>query len=320
LPEITTNGRPKQPIPDEIGKLPAGWYDQRDDAKKQADGDVPVCGCAEAFTRCKRALNDHVVCHHSELKFDSDTFVSEARESVILKASKAEAAALIDGGRPWNWARDGGGDLFDETMVCSASGEPVQAYRGGGEFFLREKTSWQINRDLAAKSDIVLCIEGYDERPRTKDQLRLRFDYRLRECLETQFWVARSRGGIDLDEGTSEVVWVPDPKGGEEGLLHIHASKRLRFSQTREMGREEVLLLNMMAPAILSTMLQELAFNRPLEIVSADAGAALGSGWGGGGTVPSQPPPKSTPRLSGGRSEGDSRMEIGELRERVSKQ
>jgi hypothetical protein len=267
------NGVPGHHVNDPFGKLPTGYV------QKAQPGAAPGCRCADAFSRCKGSSSVDVVCHHSTLSFNADTFISEATEYVILKADRQEATKLILNGRPPNWAKAGGeDDLFEKTVVCNGRGKLDTDAKYAPfnhnqkklpeQFFLREKTAWQTNRDFAALSDIVLNVTGYTEVLDESGELKLEFDYQLRECIETQFFIARSAGGINVDEGMSRVRWVPERPESNRGLLYIYASKRLRFTQTRDIGREEALVLNMMAPSILSMLMQRLAFDQPLELVT----------------------------------------------------
>ena len=137
-------------------------------------------------------------------------------------------------------------------------------------FFLRETVAWQLNRDFTGASDIMLKISEYEEKDGSEDGgvVSLKFDYRLRQCIETQLFVARSPGGIGVDDGGTRILWVPDDQGSANGLLYIYASKKLRFEATREILPQQALLLNMLAPATLSILMQRLAFDGPLDLVS----------------------------------------------------
>jgi hypothetical protein len=108
---------------------------------------------------------------------------------------------------------------------------------------------------------VLLEISEYEslEGPST-EELRLSFRYRLRECRETQFFLAKTNGGLNVDNGRVEMTWAED-------RLRIVATKSLRYAATRELSTEETLLLNMLGPATLSMLVQRLAFDGPLDFL-----------------------------------------------------
>jgi hypothetical protein len=206
-----------------------------------------------------------VIEHRADLSFNADTYVSEATEYVVLEAGEDAARKVLKFSKPPNWAMsdDDAEDFFKESVVVKEDGETPARIRKDEPFFLREKAEWQLNRDFSGSSLVVLKVQNFRE-----EEYRVSFDYDLRECKETRLFVALSRGGIDRDEGHTDVAWVPRDDESGLGYLHILATKRVRFEATRLITRDQALLLNMIAPATLSMLMQQLAFDGPLQIVT----------------------------------------------------
>jgi len=236
------------------------------------------CRCADAYGLCRGGHHGAVAFHRSNLDFDADTFISKAWEYVVLKASQNDAQKVIESARPPMWAKfdDDAEDFFKETFVINeaAPDKDLEPAKLGPAFLMREKAGWQLNRDFTGFTDLVLSFTKYEEDlDEYERSIGLRFDYKLRECKETQFFVARSKGGINVDDGETRILWE-SPEGAEsDGLLYIFAEKRLRFVATSEISTEQALLLNMTAPATLSMLMQRLALDGPLELVTKNNAA-----------------------------------------------
>lgn len=243
----------------------------------------PVCRCAGAYE-----AGDGVACHSSSLSFDPDTYVSEATEIVVVKANREDAARVIHAAKPPNWAKvdDDAGDFFKETYVVEDDGETsreVDIENLQGSYYLREKAGWQLNRNFGGSSDVVLSVTDQVQVLDGGLPVELSFKYRLRECKETQLFLASSRGGINVDDGETDIKWVQTD--GDDGLLYVTSSKKLRFASTREISSDQATALNLMAPAMLSMLMQRLAIDGVLGLVKPKAQAS----------PPSVPPPILAP-------------------------
>jgi hypothetical protein len=91
----------------------------------------------------------------------------------------------------------------------------------------------------------------------------IQFDYREYDCLTTEFATGPAFGGVDVDNGFSECVPVPDPAHPGQfipGMVKISFAKTVRFTQPADLAPEINALATILLPLAFDMWLQNLMF------------------------------------------------------------
>jgi hypothetical protein len=98
---------------------------------------------------------------------------------------------------------------------------------------------------------------------------RIDYTYRLVRCMRSKFLSSWVPGGLDLDDGRYVAIWCPSKDGAPSAFLTT-IQKRIHYSKAaeREAYPQFSQLLNLLAPAVITMLLKELAFNSTLSFIA----------------------------------------------------
>jgi hypothetical protein len=98
---------------------------------------------------------------------------------------------------------------------------------------------------------------------------KIDYTYRLVRCMRSKFLSSWVPGGLDLDDGRYVAIWCP-PKGDAPSAFLTTIQKRIHYAKAaeREAYPQFSQLLNLLAPAVVSMLLKELAFNSTLSFIA----------------------------------------------------
>jgi hypothetical protein len=85
-------------------------------------------------------------------------------------------------------------------------------------------------------------------------------DYELGRCLQSRLLSSWELGGLDVDDGTYTGLWIPDLPDESTGTLYVEAVKKIRYSLQADVFAGFSQILNMLAPSIESTIMNQLAY------------------------------------------------------------
>jgi hypothetical protein len=88
------------------------------------------------------------------------------------------------------------------------------------------------------------------------------YEYDLKECIQSKFVGGWEPRGLDTDDGSYKAVWSKQKNGS--GVLTIQATKRISYSsKAAELFPGMSALLNLIAPAVTSMLMNHLTFYGP---------------------------------------------------------
>ena len=181
------------------------------------------------------------------IEFDSDRMTTKVTTSVSAKVSSQEAARLLANADPRNW-KTAASDFFaasDPGIYVNGTWTPKPwPDETGG--LLREKVHWNWNGDTQVAVDNILSIEDLKIEPNS-----IAYRYSLYTCLQSRLLIVWDSGGLDIDDGDYTASY-------SNGTLKLTASKRVRFTVPATGAFEISLALNLMAPATISMLMQNL--------------------------------------------------------------
>jgi hypothetical protein len=154
----------------------------------------------------------------------------------------------------WDWSETTEGGLANILTIRQNEDHDAAQYRRclealrGGSLLLEER---ELD-DVAAEA----CRDGWPI---------VEYRFELFRSLRSKFVSNWERGGLDIDEGAYVALWSP-----VSGHLYINTNKRLRYS-ARAGGIEGFSsLLNLLAPATVGMLLENLAYQGILEYLDPD--------------------------------------------------
>ncbi len=180
------------------------------------------------------------------IEFNADRMTTTVTTALAAKVSRAEAQRLLANADPRNWKR-AAADFFvasDPGVYEDGRWTARPWTRAGG--LLREVVHWNWNGQNAVAFDNILRIDGLKVTETSID-----YRYSLFTCLQSRLLVVWDSGGLDVDDGRYHAAY-------RGGVLEIEASKRVRFTAPANGPFEIALALNLMAPATLSMLMQNL--------------------------------------------------------------
>jgi hypothetical protein len=127
-----------------------------------------------------------------------------------------------------------------------------------GATHIQEITKWNWN--FAGKSeagaDVILSINGYT-RPRrvSEDQpAKMSFSYAIHRCISYDVGPFTLGDALDVDDGEYLAVY-------QDRTLTVTASKSIHFQAPTPNARDEIVLLNLLSPAVTSMLIRELVLD-----------------------------------------------------------
>lgn len=237
------------------------------------------------------------------IRFDADSDITTVTiYSIIFGVSPEEGEQLVRRAEPVNWTQSPGnffqsvtpghlvGDEFhrDDSVVHQPS------------YQIQESVQWNWAPQLESTGNMVnvLAIEKKNDLDNPKVLLdhvakvfkaaghgqaapdydkadfkrfqRIDYTYRLVRCVASKFLSSWVPGGLDVDDGRYVAIWCP-PKGKKQPSAFLTTvQKKIHYSQAaeREAFPQFAQLLNMLAPAVITMLLKELAFNSTLTFVN----------------------------------------------------
>jgi hypothetical protein len=111
----------------------------------------------------------------------------------------------------------------------------------------------------------------------------IKYSYELHRCLQSRFIGSWKAGGLIYDDGLYRAAWFPpkDPvaesrrgvefredRDGPPGLLCINVTKKLLFSRQADVYEDYSKLLNVLAPALASLLMEQLAHDGVLTFLN----------------------------------------------------
>jgi hypothetical protein len=221
-------------------------------AELAALGNGEGCACCrarEAHARVSGLPVQPTVTDHPPpvIHFDSERMTTEVTTTLEADVSPEDAARLLSNADPRNWKR-AAPDFFlasDPGVYERGSWTPQPWQRKDGGH-LRETVHWNWNADNTVAVDNILSITNFKA-----DARSISYDYSLYICLRSRMLVVWDSGGLDVDDGHYKATY-------HRGTLRIKATKRVRFTAPPNGPFEIALALNLMAPATVSMLLQNL--------------------------------------------------------------
>ena len=223
----------------------------------------------------------------------NDDFVTKITvHSWIQGVTEAEAAACVDKSHPPNWSK-AIDTFYKQSLPVSWNAQAGgyvedQAAAGGGRYDLLEYVTWDWSLQNDGGIANILRIE---ERKPTAKQLSslvaaivdkareesdheallvptptserafetphaITYTYRLVRCIQAKFASIWESGGLDVDQGSFTVAWLPETQ-----TLYVSGDKALRYSHEADIVPGFANMLNMLAPAVTSMLMKQLAYH-----------------------------------------------------------
>ena len=243
----------------------------------------------------------------TDIEFNAQTFVTQVVvRSVFKDVSRDQALDIATMADPPNWD-DAAPTFFTETArveIDASTGDfhvanPPAVGNGNGRslaspspYFLYERVEWDWSPLLTGGIINLLKItpaeDSYDARSFLKDvfdkvgmenrpalgetrseppETLIAYRYELEECIQSKFVGGWEPKGLDTDEGSYRAVWLP--QGDRLGTLVMRAEKSINYSsKAAELFPGLSSLLNLLAPALTSMLMNHLTFYGPCSFLA----------------------------------------------------
>ena len=229
---------------------------------------------------------------YTDIDFSDELVTKITVRSFIQGVSEKEAAACIEASHPPNWSK--AIDTFYKQSLpvswnAKAGGFVAdEAVAAQGRYDLLEYVTWDWSLQNDGGIANILRIE--ERKPTQKDVTKLvasivekageespheallvprpgsaeayatshaiTYTYRLVRCLQAKFASIWEPGGLDVDQGSFTVAWLP-----ETHTLYVSGDKALRYSHEADIVPGFANMLNMLAPAVTSMLMKQLAYH-----------------------------------------------------------
>jgi len=224
----------------------------RDQAQGDQTGRCPCCDLQAAHDELSGLPPRPTIVQHDppNIQFDSDRMTTKVTTSVQAKVSSDQARRLLSNADPRNW-KTAAPDFFtaSDPGIYEDGKWTLKSWPSGAKSgLLRETVHWNWNGGDQVAVDNILNIEGL-----TIGETSIAYSYSLFTCLQSRLLVVWDSGGLDIDDGKYAAEYDPS-----SGILQIEASKRVRFTAPANGPFEIALALNLMAPATISMLMQQL--------------------------------------------------------------
>jgi hypothetical protein len=272
-----------------------------DSIRAGLDRQMEACGhrqherfCSECPRR-KGSNHKQLGVTDTDIEFDPSTFVTGVTVlSVFEDVSWFDARAIATLADPPNWD-NAAPTFFKETASVlrdrSTGGFIGSAPDDSEKYQLRERVEWDWSPSVAGGIINVLDITKVASREsagtfaarvigKLRSQKRglspytgfespktlIDYRYKLNRCIQSKLVASWEPGGLDIDEGTYRAVW--SPKRGKSGTLVLEAVKRIRYSSEADVVPGLSTLLNLLAPAVTSMLMNHLTFDGPCGFIA----------------------------------------------------
>jgi hypothetical protein len=204
--------------------------------------------------------------HSAVATFDADALVTTATARLRIRGVDDDLwNILTSSADPRNWSLLAS-DFFKKSERLEDGLElgPNDGWRGR----LHEVFEWNWNPGSTAHYENFLGIDY------TVERSRVRVDYWLDECRETDLGLGTTAGGLDLDGGSLTLE--------RDGTTVIStATKNLRYTDPPNAPDGFVLTVSFLTPAVLSVWLDAAVYNGALQSIAQNRtarGPAAGRG------------------------------------------
>jgi hypothetical protein len=233
------------------------------------------------------------------IDFDDASWTTQVTVTSRFKVTDNQAATILDSARPPEW-QHAASDFFKSSQPVeydSGTGR-IEVHRENADracYQLYEHVEWDWSETTEGGLANILTIRQATERSReqygrcleslSRGELLLEegeldhvaaqahrdrwplveYSFELFRSLRSKFVSNWEMGGLDVDEGEYVALWSPVTE-----RLYIRTSKRLRYS-ARAGGIEGFSsMLNLLAPATVGMLLENLAYQGILEFLNPD--------------------------------------------------
>ena len=235
----------------------------------------------------------------TDIEFDSRTYATTVTVYSAFTQVDAEAAReFIRVAEPANWQSRS--DFFKQSEPGTwnpAAGIFVPGPRPGpnDNYQILERAEWEWSPEVTGGVINILDITKYNPSdddwqklaldvlsnlaeenndPKIKETYaavqsgayslwgasKINYKYGLFRCLQSRFLASWESGGLTEDDGIYHAIWLPS-QTEPTGLLCIKITKTLLFSRQADAIEDYSKLLNLLAPSLVSLLMEELAFN-----------------------------------------------------------
>jgi len=229
---------------------------------------------------------------YTDIDLNDDLVTKITVHSWIQGVSEKEAVACVDKSHPPNWSK--AIDTFYKQSLpvswnAQAGGYVAdEAVANGGRYDLLEYVTWdwslqndggianilRIEERKPSPVELSKLVEAIVEKaaeespheallvPRPSSEAgfetphAITYTYRLVRCIQAKFASIWESGGLDVDQGSFTVAWLP-----ETHTLYVSGDKALRYSHEADVVPGFANMLNMLAPAVTSMLMKQLAYH-----------------------------------------------------------
>lgn len=167
----------------------------------------------------------------------------------------------------WDWSESTEGGIAniltikqDKTSNRSQYARCIQSLNTGG-LLAEEQRAGQLDDQALEQLVNKAFANGWPV---------VEYNFELFRSLRSKFVSNWEMGGLDLDDGAYVALWSPDTK-----RLYIKTNKRLRYSPGAGAIEGFSSMLNLLAPATVGMLLEDLAYQGILEFLNPDQGQVL---------------------------------------------
>ena len=155
----------------------------------------------------------------------------------------------------WNWSPEMSGGFVNILEITEYERKRyAEEFLGFDSKVLKKLFDDDPRIEAAMQPFTQALIEQHVDEP----AFAIRYDYDLYRSLRSRNLGGWRSGGLTKDDGTYQAAWYP-AKARDGGLLCIEIKKDLLFSRQVDVFEDYSSLLNLMAPALGSLLLEQLA-------------------------------------------------------------
>jgi hypothetical protein len=164
----------------------------------------------------------------------------------------------------WHWKPETTGGAIN-ILEINDLGTPFKDRFGGERSNFAAKILERIT--LANAPDKIDASDPFDRIPEKNSPAEFKlaplvtaYSYELVRCLQSRLLSSWEIGGLDVDDGTYTGLWVPSLADETTGTLYVEALKSIRYSLQADVFAGFSQILNMLAPSVESTIMNQLAY------------------------------------------------------------
>jgi hypothetical protein len=233
------------------------------------------------------------------IQFDDDSSTTEVTVSSRFEVKEEQAHTILTSAHPPEW-QNAAADFFkcSVPVVYEPASGRIEVHRENASlprYQLYEQVEWDWSEStegglaniLTIRQDPTHSLQKYQ---RCLESLRegslllepgpfeqvvkkafherwklVEYKFELFRSLRSKFVANWELGGLDVDEGAYVALWSPDT-----GRLYIKTNKRLRYSAGAGGIEGFSSMLNLLAPATVGMLLENLAYQGILEYLNPD--------------------------------------------------